>query len=97
MAETTPRTKARPSDGISTHANNGHCRPIGTPPWRIQTQRSAGKYRLLHQQMLRRWDQAAGAADATHKPRSISRVGWGSQEVSCDPLSSDHAGGAPAP
>ena len=24
---------------------------------------------------LRRWDQAAGAADATHKPRSIGRVG----------------------
>jgi hypothetical protein len=45
---------------------------------------------------LRRLDQAAGAADAPRKPRSIDRVGWGSQEVSCDPLSPDHAGGAPA-
>jgi hypothetical protein len=44
----------------------------------------------------RRLDQAAGAADAPRKPRSIGGVAWGSQEVSCDPLSPDHAGGAPA-
>src|SRR6266540_2513306 len=46
---------------------------------------------------LRRLDQAAGAADATREARSIGRVACGSQEVSCDPLSADHAGGAPAP
>src|SRR2546422_11516440 len=44
----------------------------------------------------RRLDQAAGAADATHEPRSIDRVGWGSQEVSCDPSSPGYAGGTPA-
>ena len=49
------------------------------------------------QQTLRRLDQAAGAADATRESRSIGRVGCGSQEVSCDPLSAGDAGGAPAP
>jgi hypothetical protein len=44
----------------------------------------------------RRWDQAAGAADATRKPRSVARVGRRSQEVSCDPLSAVDAGGASA-
>jgi hypothetical protein len=54
--------------------------------------RSTNTYRST----LRRVDQAAGAADATRKPRSIAGVGCGSQEVSCDPLPPDHAGGAPA-
>src|SRR4051812_518424 len=46
---------------------------------------------------LRRLDQAAGAADAAREARSDLRVVCGSQEVSCDPLSPHHAGGAPAP
>src|SRR5262249_21186090 len=50
-----------------------------------------------HQPTLRRLDQAAGAADATREARSSLGVAYGSQEVSCDPLSPHHAGGAPAP
>ena len=51
--------------------------------------------------------QAAAHAQHTTKPLArrtlrvrrarASRVAWGSQEVSCDPLSPHHAGGAPAP
>jgi hypothetical protein len=36
------------------------------------------------QSTLRRWDQAAGAADATREVPSIRRVAWGSQEVSSE-------------
>ena len=64
MAETTPRTKgeankrasvhSRPSDRIQLTPTTVAAEPIGTPPWRIQTQRLAGENCLLHWQMLRR-------------------------------------------